>query len=148
MDGLEAVLHQRTAARDDRRTALAELLRADSQWAAEADRLETEAALQLAEVAGLGAAGRGDVRAAAARRYHALQLRRDASVLDQQRAHLGEAITAARADLATADASRRAVERLIEQRSAAARVAAERRAQRAAEDEFASRAASLRSQTS
>ena len=137
MKGLDAVLAQRTRLRDQLRGVLAELLRVDSQWSAESGRLEDEAGGQLAEVAGLVGAGAVDVRAAAARRYHAATLRREAAALEARRSALALEVAEARRRLAEADAARKAVERLLEKRRDEAAREADRRAQLAAEDDHA-----------
>ena len=141
MSGLSTVLSVRTRERDARRLALAKLMREDAALEAETRRLGADAQGQLAEVAGLGRGGRFDVRAAADRRYHALQLRRDAAAVGQRRIELAGRIADARRELTEADAARRAVEKLIERRDAEAAAEAARRDQLRLEDEHAARAA-------
>ena len=141
MKGLQAVLSVRTRERDEKRLVLAKLLQEDAALEGETRKLTNDANAQLAEVAGLGRGGPFDVRAAASRRYHALHLRRSAAAVGQRRIELVQKISEARQALADADASRKAVERLIERRAEEARVLSERRGQLRAEDEFASRRA-------
>lgn len=134
---LDAVQTQRASRRDVERAALAKLLDEDSQLEAKLNELLDDQMGQLAEVAGMSQSGRVDVRAAAARRYYATQLRSEAVGLAAARQELAKEIAVQRSQLAAADAAVKAVENLIEKRAEEQRVAADRRTQIRIEDEWA-----------
>jgi flagellar export protein FliJ len=116
---LESLLKLRKNQRDQRRQALAEVLRRDDELVADRRQTEAERAVQIRELRELASEGADlDVDASTTRRYYAVQLSGRLGDIDGQRTTLAGRIDECRQALVRADQAVKSLEKLAEKQAA------------------------------